>query len=165
MLKTFRSALFLLAFAPALHAQAILPKANVFLGYSYNHFGANGFHDNLNGWELAGEGKVMPFLGIVGEYSSYYGSGKLHEQNFLFGPRASVHFDRITPFAQLLIGGSHLSANLSSDTSFATSAGGGVDWSLRGPLAWRSQFDYLHTSFFGGAQNNVRLTTGLVLRF
>jgi len=165
MLKLSRYALLLCAFVPALQAQSILPKGNVFLGYSYNHFGSNGSYDNLNGWELAGEGRVLPFLGIAGEYSNYYGSGSLHEQNFLFGPRASVHLDRFTPFAQLLIGGAHVSANPLSNTSFATSVGGGVDWSLRGPLAWRTQLDYLHTSFFGAAQNNTRITTGIVLRF
>ncbi len=165
MLKMFRLALILLAISPVLHAQAVLPKANVFLGYSYNHFSSNGFSDSLNGWELSGEGQVFPFLGIVGDYSSHFGDNKLHEQNFLFGPRASVTVGRVTPFAQLLIGGAHINVNPGSDTSFATAVGGGVDWRLRGPLAWRFQGDYLHTSFFGSAQNNVRFSTGLVFRF
>jgi len=165
MLRICKFALILLAISPALHAQAILPKANVFVGYSYNHFSTNGFSDNLNGWEFSGEGQVFPFLGIVGDYSSHYGDNKLHEQNYLFGPRASVTVGKVRPFAELLIGGAHINVNPGTDTSFATAVGGGVDWHVGGPLAWRFQGDYLHTSFFGGAQNNVRLSTGIVFRF
>ena len=33
------------------------------------------------------------------------------------------------------------------------------------PIAWRFQGDYVHTSFFGTTQNNVRISTCIVLRF
>ena len=167
MSKFSRLALLLLAFAPALHAQtSILPKGNVFLGYSYNHLDlGNGFSRNLNGYELSGEGRVLPFIGIVADYSSHFGSSSFHEQNFLVGPRASVTVGRFTPFAHALFGVGHLSVSGAGDTSFGTALGGGLDYRLAGPIAWRGQLDYLHTSFFSGAQNNTRFSTGPVFRF
>ena len=68
-----------------------------------------------------------------------------------------------------ICGPAHLSvnsvSNTSSSTTFANSIGGGVDWNISGPVAWRFQGDYIHTSFYGGAQNNLRLSTGIVFRF
>ncbi len=189
MLKISRFALILLALAPALHAQAVLPKANVYFGYSYNHFNVGqGFvipssSSNINGYEFSGEGQVLPFLGIVGDISSYYGhasgigplcpapacsgigSYSIREQNYLFGPRVSVTVGKFTPFAHGLVGIGHTSSGITSDTSFATALGGGADYKLSGPLAWRFQADYLHTRFFSSHQNNVRLSTGIVFRF
>lgn len=166
MVKLRRLALILFAFAPALHAQYFLPKANVFLGYSYNHmdFG-QGVTRNLNGYEFSGEGQVLPFLGLVADYSGHYGSNSLHEQNFLFGPRVSATVGRFTPFGQILFGAAHLGSIGSSDTSFAQAVGGGLDYHLSGPLAWRNQIDYLRSSLYNGTQNNVRLSTGLSFRF
>jgi len=166
MRKLCRLTLILIAASPALHAQAILPRANVFLGYSYNHmdFG-QGATSNLNGYEFSGEGQVLPFLGLVADYSGHYGSNSLHEQNFLFGPRVSAKVGRFTPFGQILFGVGHLGSIGASDTSFAQAVGGGLDYELAGPVAWRNQIDYLRTSLFNGTQNNVRLSTGLAFRF
>src|SRR6266852_688903 len=66
----------------ALNAQ-ILPKGNVFVGYSYNRaaisdslaFNSDG--NNLNGWEGSLEGKFLPFIGIVADVSGHYGSRNL----------------------------------------------------------------------------------------
>ena len=61
------SVLFLLSFLGSTFAQ--VPKANIFIGYSYvsadlpNRSG----RQNLNGWEGSLEGKVLPFLGIVAD--------------------------------------------------------------------------------------------------
>ena len=189
MLKMSKLVLILFAFASALHAQSVLPKGNVYFGYSYNHFNVGqGFvvpnsSSNINGYEFSGEGRVLPFLGIVGDISSYYGhatgagplcpapvcsgigSYSIREQNYLFGPRASVTVGRITPFAHVLVGIGHTSSGITGDTSFATALGGGADYKLSGPLGWRFQADYLRTRFFSTSQNNVRLSTGIVFRF
>ena len=170
MPKLYRFAFLLLTFAPVAHAQAFLPRGNVFLGYSYNHldFG-QGVTRNVNGYEFSGEGQVLPFLGLVADYSGHYGSNRTHEQNFLAGPRVSVDLGRITPFGQILFGVAHFSSLGASDTSFATGIGGGVDISLTGrssgPVAWRNQIDYLRTGFFSSSQNDVRISTGLAFRF
>ena len=166
MPKLYRLALILIGLFPAAHAQALLPRANVFMGYSYNHmdFG-QGATRNLNGYEFSAEGQVFPFLGVVADYSGHYGSNTLHEQNFLVGPRISASVGRFTPYGQILFGVAHLGAIGSSDTAFAQAVGGGLDYQIAGPLAWRNQLDYLRTSLFNGTQNNVRLSTGLALRF
>ncbi len=188
MLKVSRFILVLFTIAPTLHAQAILPKANVYLGYSYNRFNVGqGYSvqnqsNNVNGYEFTGEGKVFPFLGVVGDISSYFGSAtgsgplcpaplcsgtvsyNIREQNYLFGPRVSVSVGRVTPFAQGLFGIARTSGGV-ADTSFATALGGGADYKLSGPLAWRFQADYLRTQFFSTHQNNIRLSTGIVFHF
>jgi opacity protein-like surface antigen len=84
------------------------------------------------------------------------------------GPRVSVSVGRFTPFAHALFGGAHINdsgAASNSDTSFATAIGGGLDYKFIKGVAWRFQGDALHTHFFGAGQNNLRLSTGLVLRF
>jgi hypothetical protein len=75
-------------------------------------------------------------------------------------------------FGHVLFGAGHIigtiktpSAATNSQTAFAADIGGGVDYGLRGPLAWRVQADYLQTQFYGTAQKDVRLSTGLVIRF
>ncbi len=120
-------------------AMAQIPtKGNVFFGYSYGS--ADSFSTdraNLNGWNGSVEGKVLPWVGIVGDFSGLYGSqtvdiacpgagcisisadAKVH--NFLFGPRVSVSIGKIRPFAHALFGASHISASAAgfsdSDTS------------------------------------------------
>jgi opacity protein-like surface antigen len=85
--------------------------------------------------------------------------------NFLFGPRVSVPLGRFRPFGEVLFGASHINAQVESATSFGTAVGGGIDYRLSRPLAWRFQGDYIHARAFGFGQNNVRVSTGIVLRF
>src|SRR5215475_11508123 len=142
-----------LAFAGLSSAQ--LPSFNVFGGYSYMSADFNsGGRTNLNGWNASAEGKVLPFIGLVADFSGHYGSvgssgsavcpfpgiggcsftigANVSEHNFLFGPRASVTIGKFRPFAHALIGAGHLNesaAGLSnSDTSFAYAIGGGIDY-------------------------------------
>jgi hypothetical protein len=86
--------------------------------------------------------------------------------NVLFGPRVYASFGKFRPFAEAMVGVGHVNANAAgSDNSFSTGLGGGLDYRIIRPVAWRFQADYLHTSFFGSTQNNVRLSTGIVFRF
>ena len=107
---------------------------------------------------------------------------------YLFGPRLSYRMhERFTPFVQALFGAAHASsvtisgcgagANctpLGSENAFAMTAGGGLDITLHRHIALRLfQAEYLMTRFKDssvlagqtGRQNNVRLSTGIVLRF
>jgi len=133
------------------------------------------------------EGKVIPFLGFVADFDSHYGSqnfppppcegpvqchppafnASVSEHNFLFGPRVSFSVGEFRPFAEGLFGGAHVNVNngVGSDTSFATALGGGLDYKIIRPVAWRFHGDYVQTRFFGATQNNVRISTGIVLRF
>lgn len=182
------SAVAILGILFAAAAQAQIPTSgNVFFGYSYLHASDLSSNSaNFNGWEGSFEGKVFPFVGIVADFSGEYGSqdvsvatatcaigatcptGKLNinVHNYLFGPRVSVSVRKFRPFAEALFGGAHLSeAGFGSDTSFATAIGGGLDYKIIRPVAWRFQGDYVQTRFFGTTQNNVRISTGIVLRF
>jgi hypothetical protein len=176
----------LLFFAAGLAGAQIPTSGNVFFGYSYYNTNLSSIdRANTNGWELSVEGKVIPWVGIVADFDSHYGSqnfffctvpqgppcgvfnASVTEHNFLFGPRVSMSVGKFRPFAEALFGGAHVDLNNGggSDTSFATALGGGIDYKIIRPVAWRFQGDYVQTRFFGTTQNNVRLSTGIVLRF
>jgi hypothetical protein len=170
-------------------ASAQIPtKGNVFFGYSYDSQDTNiAGRANLSGWNGSLEGKVLPFVGIVADFSGHYGqetfpiacpaiagitcSPKMnaHVHNVLFGPRVSVTAGKFTPFAHALAGASHISGSGSgptlSDTSLGIALGGGIDYRLIPHVGWRTQVDLLQTRFFGNTQDNFRLSTGLTLRF
>jgi opacity protein-like surface antigen len=178
-------ALFL--FASLAGAQA--PSGNVFFGYSYENASSSALdlnlsRPNLQGWEASLEGKWLPWIGIVADFSGHYGSQSFsassingpqtikvtgHEWEVLFGPRVSVPVGKFTPFAEAMVGLAHIHTGGTlpgpSNTSFATALGGGIDYRLIRPVALRLEGDYIRTSFFNTTQNNLRLSTGLVLRF
>ena len=150
------------------HAQDAQDKVEEFGGYSYMRINTSPSF-NSNGWELSGNYKFADWLGAVadidGHYGSVFGGAGVSQHSFLFGPQISWP-TRISPFAHLLIGGSHFSGAGSSDTSFATALGGGIDARLLPSVYWRViQGDYVATHFFGSTQNDVRVSTGIVVRF
>jgi outer membrane immunogenic protein len=89
---------------------------------------------------------------------------------FMSGPRLSFRGQKITLFGQVLAGGvhSHSNSTFNNANGFAGSAGIGVDLRLTRRFSWRIlQMDYLLTRVSNGAnnmQNNVRFTTGIVIR-
>jgi len=174
-----------LILAPSLFAQ-VPTSGNIFIGYSYNRATATVDNaTNLNGWNGSLEGKIFPFVGLVADFSGYYGSASvpascpaiigggpcltnldMSEHNFLFGPRVSFSAGRFRPFAHVLFGASHINVNgFGSDTSFGSAYGGGLDYRVKGPLHWRFQADYLQTRFFSQTQNDFRFSTGIVFHF
>ena len=175
--------LFIFSLFAGMASAQIPTSGNVFFGYSYYNSDLLSLgRSSFNGWNGSLEGRVFPFVGLVADISSNYGSEDLpilcpqpicpavnvstHERNFLFGPRVSASVGKFRPFAEALFGAGHASLNGGgSDTSFATALGGGLDYKIIRPLAWRFEGDYVQTRFFGTTQNNVRLSTGIVLRF
>ena len=85
MLKAACIGVVLFLFAGLANAQ--IPSGNVFLGFSYERTNSSEFSPNLigttlsspnlHGREASFEGKIVPFVGIVGDVSGHYGS-----QNF-----------------------------------------------------------------------------------
>jgi hypothetical protein len=172
-------------------ASAQVPTSgNVFFGYSYYNTDLSSIaRANSNGFEASLEGRIFPFVGLVADFDGHYGSQSfpicpvvppgggpsscssfsdgVTEHNYLFGPRVSFSVKKFRPFAEALFGAAHVDVNngYGSDTSFATALGGGLDYKIIKPVAWRFQGDYVQTRFFGGTQNNVRISTGIVLRF
>jgi len=167
------------------------PSGNVYFGYSRTDTNLTpGQSTGLNGWNGSVEGKVLPFIGLVADFSGHYGSQNVpvacplqilppcspqpsnvdvSEYNFLFGPRVSFKISKFRPFVHALIGAGHIhesaSALSNSDTSFADALGGGLDYHLIPLISWRFQADALQTRFFNGSQNNLRFSTGLVVHF
>jgi hypothetical protein len=179
-MRVIARALLLLSFPTVVFAQT--PKGNVFVGYSFMSADVPNSADrkNLNGWEASIEGKVLPFLGIVADGSGHYGrteipacpvpvggvcapvNGNIHTA--LVGPRASASLHGIRPFAHVLFGAAVISG-VSSEVSFASAFGGGVDLKIAPIIGWRFQGDYIHTHFAGSPQGQTRFSTGIVLRF
>jgi hypothetical protein len=167
----------------SLAASAQIPtKGNIFLGYSYMSADTNSnTRPNLNGWNGSLEGKFLPWVGIVADLSGQYGSQAVtlpptvhpseHMLNVLFGPQVSVSVGKITPFAHVLGGVSHVNigstslTSSNSDTSFGDAIGGGVDYKLIPFVGWRVQADLVQTRFFSNTQNNFRLATGVIFHF
>jgi hypothetical protein len=187
----------LFLFSTAASAQ----RFNAFVGYSHIGFGPNLYSLQLNplspplrrsknGWNASLEAKVLPVLGIVADFSGYYGNStailscsqyvafcgagnaNFSLYSFTFGPQVSLPFGRFKPYAHALFGVSLSRPFLPYSTSFADLLGGGIDISLIPRLAWRAQADVTQTRFqvtccvpSQNSENSLRLSTGLVLRF
>jgi hypothetical protein len=168
-----------LFFCPFAGAQKFLklPTIDVFAGYSYLRFDSKplGFSDqlNLNGWNAE---ISIPYIyegfGVVADVSANYGH-ELSSYNFLIGPQYTFEVKNIRIFGHGLFGKSRDRLGLPGSTQFEPSNlardvafGGGVDIPIGGRLSWRAlQGDYMIGSNFGGTQHNVRLSTGVVIRF
>lgn len=158
---------------------------NVYFGYTYYNTNLSVSRGSLNGWEGSFEGKLFPFLGFVADVTGHYGTQQFlpicpgplpclvvpvnanaHIYEAMFGPRLSVPVGKFRPFGEFEIGVGHVTTNgFGSDTSYATAVGGGLDYKIIRPIAWRFQGDYVRTKFFSRTDNNLRLSTGIVFRF
>lgn len=165
------------------------PAAELFFGYSYIRFRApTAFgtdNSDLHGGTASFAGNVNRWFGLVGDFGGYKVTDPSRTSatfyTFLFGPRFSLRGHRWTPFAQFLFGDAYTKVDVSTPSpgfftaasfhanAFATAMGGGLDLALSKRIAWRVvQAEYLLTKFQDGnnnRQNNIRLATGLVLRF
>ena len=116
---------------------------------------------NYGSHDLPVCGFVLPPCSVVNVDGKRY--------TLMLGPQVSVPIGKFTPFAHALFGGAHMSNNggglSSSDTSFATAIGGGIDYKIIKGLALRFQGDELRTSLYGGTQNHLRFSTGIDIRF
>jgi hypothetical protein len=175
----------LLLLAVSSHAQ-VPTSGNVFFGYSYDNTSfSNIGRANLNGFEASVEGKIFHGVGLVADFTTTYGSQvfnsgvgtcaigatcngneNLHLYQAVFGPRFSASLGRFRPFAEFEFGIAHITTSAPfSDSSFATVVGGGLDYRIIRPIAWRFEGDYVSTHLLGTDQNGVRLSTGIVIRF
>jgi opacity protein-like surface antigen len=190
-----RNALFVAGMVAVLigAAAAQVPKGNIYFGYTYYSTDLSLNRGGLNGFQATLEGKLVPMLGIVADFTGHYGSlnfpvfcslctspttasANAHQYEVMFGPRVSFPVGKLRPFAEFEVGVGHVStsggaaaSNLLTgflpDTSYATALGGGLDYKIFSHLAWRLEGDYVRTHFFDAAQNNYRLSTGLAVHF
>jgi len=163
----------------------LLPRYEISAGYSYidlhpgdpfNNFGNQGGTGSFTY-------NASRVVGLTAEIGSYAYTRNLSGTQtdgglttYLFGPRLNLRrFDHFVPFTEFLFGGARGGGGLTgagSKNVFSLATGGGVDVVLSKNVAWRFvQIDYLMTNFAGGnvgssgRQNNLRLGSGLVLRF
>lgn len=166
-------------------AQESAPKFDVFAGYSYVQAnpgvtGVDSFH--LHGGNANVSYNITNWLGGVADFGGYTNGNILSSgasgtfSTYLFGPRVSYrHYSRITPFGQVLFGAAHANAaafnTAGTQNAFAMTAGGGVDYKVFDHFSIRPfQAEYLLTRFREGTlgtrdQNNLRVSTGFVVRF
>jgi hypothetical protein len=171
MTRLLLSALaFLLLQFPS-HAQET-PKADVAVGYSFLWIG-KGFTFFMNGGSGSVALNVNNWLGVVGDFGAYHASPgvSLTAETYTFGPRFSYRkWDRLVPFAQVLVGGQHASAVTTGFTdasnAFAFGAGGGADIGLDsgGGFALRPQLEYFGFHANGNTTGTVRFSAGIVFR-
>ena len=158
------------------------PHFEISGSYSYVRArSSSGQSFDLHGGSVSGAYRVGKWTSIAGDVGGYSFTdlpngvkGRLY--TFLFGPRICFRPGaRVTPIAQLLLGMARHTAETPTDkageNSFALALGGGLDLNLNRHFAIRAvQADYLLTRFAGAtgnsaSQNNVRLSTGVVVRF
>lgn len=156
------------------------PHVEVFGGVSYFRTDVDVPDQDLLGFDASVALNTSRWLGLVADFGWYFNglslqvpgiSGNFDSdvQTYLFGPRFTARGTRFQPFAHLLFGGARAKVDalgLSvSDSSFAAAFGAGFDYAP-GTVGWRIiQADYLVTTFGSDTQNDVRISTGLLLRF
>jgi opacity protein-like surface antigen len=132
---------------------------------------------NINGWigaaaEVGGSHRVCrdcqrgPFTS-----ATFRGTDRsLRVYTFMVGPRvASRALSRVTPFAQVLLGGSHISGGVQFDgaltTGFTYQPGAGIDVAVRPNLGLRLQGDYRVIRTEGHDGKASRFLAGAVWRW
>jgi outer membrane immunogenic protein len=148
------------------------PAAEVSASYSYLRLGvSNGV--NQNGGSVSIAGNLNHWFGIVADVGGYhaapFGVG-LNTLTYMGGPRFSYRSSgRVTPFAQVLLGGARTSASAfgtsASTNGLTFGAGGGVDLGVTRHIALRPQLDYIGMRFSGNTVNTIRGSFGIVFRF
>jgi hypothetical protein len=122
---------------------------------------------SLGGWNVAVEKKYLRYFGAIADFSGAYGAAS--QSNFLFGIRGGASIGRLRPFAQVLFGAVHARENSAgvprSDTSFAEDLGVGIDFRLARLLSWRFETDELKTGTPTFERYNVRVSSGMAIRF
>jgi hypothetical protein len=101
-------------------------------------------------------------------FSGTEGGVNVKAQTYTFGPVFSYRkFERFTPYAHAQLGAIHAPAGYlgisAMAAKFALAAGGGVDVAINRRAAIRFQGDYLMTRFLGLRQNNLQVSTGIVI--
>ena len=148
------------------------PKAEVFGGFSYLHLdtkGAAGVEANHYGWNAALSLNANRWFGITADLSGHYKElapgVSFNSFTAVFGPQLTYRAEKASPFVHALFGVNRASTAGLSDSAFAMALGGGLDINITKRLAFRLvQADYLMTKHADDRQNNIRLSTGLVLK-
>jgi len=166
----------LFVMAPSISLGQEVPRFDLFGGYSYLRLDTPsiGFADfsNLNGFNAGAAVNLTGGWAVVADASGHYGS-RLDAYNFMAGPQYSWRKERSRFFAQVLFGKAQNTVHIATQTQNgfesvgrAIAAGGGFDLDVTHRFTFRVvQADYLNTHTFNNSQNNIRVSTGLVVHF
>ncbi|MFZ3202228.1 MAG: hypothetical protein WA175_13895 [Candidatus Acidiferrales bacterium] len=157
-----------LCFAVPTMAQNYSPlQAEV--GYTLLHVTCCGFSATANGANADVFYNANHWLSLGGDFagttSNAFGSGTTII-TYQFGPR--IYFSRGTfqPFAQVLLGGVHISQGGASVNAFNFDLGGGVDIKVSQHFGVRPvELGYERFSLFGTGFNNLRYSAGINFYF
>lgn len=165
------------------------PRGEIFGGYTYSRtYNSNGDHSSANGGSADVAFYPAKLWGVVADFGGSSSNGFTNSSgvqvnsssssfHYLFGPRVRFGNDRITPFADVLFGGVHRSdvtsngaTLVAAQTSFALTAGGGIDFKLANHFSIRAiKINYVYTRFsppgVQNTQNGVSFSTGAVFHW
>ena len=161
------------------------PRFELGAGYTFMRDADRG-ESFPGGWAVSATGNVNSWIGVVTEVGGSYRScdncqrGPFASQRFrgtdlrvrvltfMAGPRVASHASAlVTPFAQVLLGGSHISGGVEWDgalnTGFTYQPGAGIDVRVAPAVAVRLQGDYRIIRTSGRNNDESRFTAGIVL--
>lgn len=151
--------------------------------FRYSRVGANLYAastDGMNGWQAAAHIKLIPFLGVEGDFAHYSQSqGPFSEQvtTVMFGPRFTAPAGALRFFAHGLGGLAHQNATLTTYPyvdyyAVSYALGGGCDIPVFRGFKFRVAFDFLGNSkaptvadLGGIAPSHLRIGAGLAYHF
>jgi outer membrane protein with beta-barrel domain len=172
---------------PVLAQAQEAPRTEFFGGYSYMRLedsGIDGQDRDLNGYNVSGTVTVFKkYLSLKVDVSGHFGDLVTNvvprvDQGltlFMAGPQFTFRkYERFQPFAHVLFGAGRQTLEApalgfnNTDVGFAYAVGGGLD--LRTPLGSKVgvrafQADFVRTKFQNVSTGNLRVSTGIVLRF
>jgi hypothetical protein len=163
-----RKLLILLALIFASTFSTPAQSAGVFVGYSFEHVGTSPGR-NFNGIEIGAQYRLLPWLRAVADVDGHYvfpsqTDGRTF--HIMVGPEIGIPLGKYSPYIHALAGYASIHDNGFTSSSYSAALGGGLDRHIAPLLTWRMiQVDDVITHYFGGLQHNVRLSTGVVLRF
>jgi hypothetical protein len=156
-------------------------KFDLFLGYSFLSNNSAEFRAGDHGWNLDGTWFLNNHIGLMFDFSGHSGSNNsfgddqdIDQYYFLFGPNIVQRFGNFSVSGHFGAGIAHQrfsyfgdgSFNSANENDFAMEVGGNLDWVGKGHFGLRIiKFDYLFSQIQGRTVNNLRVSTGLIIRF
>lgn len=157
----------------ATNSGSSLPEWEISGGYSFMraNFNGKGPTMNMNGGFGSLTENMNNWFGGRFEFNAWQGtlSGTIvTAQTFTYGPVFSYRkIHNFTPFAHVQFGAIHASEAYlgisQSESKFAMSGGGGLDYHIGKRAAIRFQADYLLTRISNIRENNIQANVGLVI--
>ncbi|HXW54818.1 MAG TPA: outer membrane beta-barrel protein [Candidatus Cybelea sp.] len=153
------------------HGQ-VTPQWEISGDYSYARANLNGSSFTLNGGGGALAQNLNDWFGARFEANAFgttTAGTRVTMQTVTFGPVFTYRkLSRVTLYGDVEFGDVHASAGYlgisTSANKFAMNAGGGVDFALNERAAIRVQGNYLMTRFLNARQDNLQVSTALVIR-